>query len=388
MGAAPPLSERDSRFERLRERMREAELDALLVGCKGHWWTGRGYARYLTDFHLWGHDGLILFPAEGEPAMSVTSPAVAGLISGRGWVTDARGDMLILPALLSALRERKLERARIGTVGTPWIISADLRSAFAEAVPQARIEPADAIFDEVRMVKSPLEIKQNREVWELAKSAMERFAEIAQPGVSERELAAEACRVALAGGARDLLVLMSEDAHVSRPPTADAVRCDDILRYHMEISGESGHWCELTITLAFRPVQDDERSLMASELRALEAVRAAARPGARLADLAARFEDTLREDGYELAEPTRHFDFHGQGMDVIELPWYSAEQPWGSSKDAILEAGTVISYHPRRNVRPQVAWSPGVSDNLLVVESGAAERLSGAWSHEWREVRT
>jgi len=387
MAAAPPLAERDTRFDRLRERMRKAGLDALLVGCKGHWWTGRGYARYLTDFHLWGHDGLILFPVEGEPAISVTSPAVAGLIGDRGWITDARGDMLVLPALLDAVRERKLERARFGTVGTPWIISADLAAAFAEAVPGAAIEPADALFDCVRMVKSPLEIEQNHDVWELAKSAMERFAEIARPGVPERELAAEACRVALAGGARDLLVLMSEDPSVSRPPGPAPVRCDDILRYHMEISGESGHWCELTITLAYRPLRDDEQRLMAAELRALDGVRAVARPGARLADVAAAFEDTLRADGYELGAPTRHFDFHGQGMDVIELPWYAAEQPWGGSKDVELEAGTVLSYHPRRNVVPTVAWSPGVSDNLLLVDEGDAVRLSGDWSHEWREVR-
>lgn len=387
MGTLAPLSERDGRFSRVRERMSAAGLDALLIGCKGHWWTGRGYARYLADFHLWGHDGLILLPLEGEPAMAVTSPAVAGLIAERGWITDTGGDMFVLPRVLRAIRERGLARARIGTVGTPWIIPADLYRGFVDELPDAGIEPADELLDQVRMVKSPVEIQQNREVWELAKAAMERFAEVLRPGPTQRELAAEACRVALAGGARDLLVMMGEDSGRYGPPEDTPMRCDGIVRYHMEVCGESGHWCELTITFAFRPLADDESRLIESELRALEAVRAAVRPGVRLADLAARFEQVLRDDGWELGAPTQHFDFHGQGMDVIELPWYAAEQPWGGSMDTPLEPGTIVSYHPRRNVVPAVGWSPGVSDNLLVTGDGA-ELLSGEWSHRWREVGT
>ena len=53
----PSLAERDERDRRLRAAMAAAGLDALLVAGKGHWWTGRGYLRYLTNFHLWGHDG-------------------------------------------------------------------------------------------------------------------------------------------------------------------------------------------------------------------------------------------------------------------------------------------------------------------------------------------
>ena len=48
---------------------------------KGHWWTGRGYVRYLSDFHLWGHDALIVFPVEGEPALVVSSYAVANMVA-------------------------------------------------------------------------------------------------------------------------------------------------------------------------------------------------------------------------------------------------------------------------------------------------------------------
>jgi Xaa-Pro dipeptidase len=382
-----PLEERDARFERVRGAMAERGLDALVIGGKGHWWTGRGYVRYLTDFHLWAHDALLVFPARGEPALAITSYAIARLIAERGWVTDTGGDVFLVPRTVRSLEERELTRGRIGVVGGPFIIAADLHRALVDALPGAELVPADDLLDTVRMTKSPLEITQNREVWELAKAAMERFAEVARPGASQLELSAEACRVALAGGARDLLVLMGERSDRMAPPEDVAVRCDDVLRYHMEISGPSGHWCELTITLAYRSPTELEDRLMATELRALEAVRAAARPGARVSELGAVFERTVVEDGWELGPPTQHFDFHGQGLDVIELPWFAAEEPWGTAGDTAMPAGAVFSYHPARRVSPAVGWTPGISDNLLVTADGG-ELLSGDWSHRWREGTT
>jgi Xaa-Pro aminopeptidase len=387
MGTAATLAERDARFARIREEMAERELDALVIGGKGHWWTGRGYVRYLTDFHLWAHDALLVLPAVGEPAAAVTSYAVARLLAEKGWVEDAGGDVRLLPRTLRSLRERGIERGRIGVVGTRWIVPADLHRELVEALPDAEVVSADDLLDGVRMRKSDLEIRQNREVWALAKAAMERFAEVARPGATELELSAEACRVALEGGARDLLVLMSERADRMAPPEDAPVRCDDVLRYHLEISGPSGHWCELTITLAYRAPTDAEARLLETELRALEAVRAAARPGVRLAELAGVFERTISDDGWSLGAPTQHFDFHGQGQDVIERPTYAAEQPWGSDGDTEVPPGTIVSYHPARRVEPPVGWAPGISDNLLVTEQGG-EWLSGDWSHRWREVRS
>jgi Xaa-Pro dipeptidase len=378
------LAERDERYARIRERMAERELDGLLLGAKGHWWTGRGYARYLADFHLWGHDGMLLLPHDAEPAMTVNSYAVARLIAERGWISDTRGDVFVAPRIADAVEERGLARGRLGLVGG-FVIPIAVRDALAERLPHAELVPADDVVDTVRMTKSEVEIAQNYELWALAKAAMERFAEVLRPGASQLELAAESSRVALAGGARDILILMGESNGRQAPPEDVPLRCDDVLRYHMEICGASGHWCELTITFAFRPPSDREAQLMETELRALEAVQAAARPGTRVSELGAVFERTVREDGWTIGPPSQHFDFHGQGMDVIELPWFAHEQPWGSAGDRELAAGSILSYHPARNVVPAVAWTPGVSDNLLVTEDGG-RRLSGDWSHRWREV--
>ncbi len=379
------LSERDERYTRLRAAMRPAGLDALLVAGKGHWWTGRGYMRYLTDFHLWGHDGLLLIPLAGEPTLALTSHAVAAKIAARGWVEDTAGDVYLVPQIAHAAQARNLSRARIGVAGMRAIIGAGVLAELREALPGAEFVDADEVIDRVRMIRSAHEIAQIRDLWTLSKACMEHFVQIVAPGKTQLELAAACSRIALEGGARDILVFIGEAPGQTGVPDPTPLRCDGITRFHLELCGPSGHWSEITVTCAYRPPSELEERLMDSELRAYTAIRAAARPGATLPALAAIFERTLSEDGWTLDEPPRHFDFHGQGMDTIERPWFAAEQPWGGSQNWPLEAGMTFSYHPHRAITPSVAWGTGINEDILITPAGA-ERFSGDWDLRWRRM--
>jgi Xaa-Pro aminopeptidase len=383
MGTQADLAERDRRLQRTREAMERAGLAALLVAGKGHWWTGRGYLRYFTDFHMWGHDGLLLIPLNGEPMMTFSSYAVAERIAKRGWITDTAGDVYIAPKIVEAMKAKGLVQGKVGVAGYRFIIAAGTYQYLQEALPDVDFVSADDLMDRLRMIRSSLEVQQIRELWTLSKAAMERFVEILEPGQTQRELAAEASRVALAGGARDILVFIGERPDDIDPPRDVPLRCNDIVRYHMEILGEGGHWSEITVNCAFRQPTELELKLMDSELRAYAEIRQQAKPGVRLSDLAATFERVLREDGWELGPPTTHFDFHGQGMDTIERPWFAAEAEWGQSQDWPLEAGMVFSYHPKRKVKPAVPWGTGINEDILITPNGV-DRLSGDWDLRWR----
>jgi Xaa-Pro aminopeptidase len=380
------LAERDARFARLRSAMAEDNLDALVVAGKGHWWTGRGYIRYLTDFHLWGHDGLILLPAEGEPVVTLSSYAVANKIAKHGWISDTRGDVYLVPRLVEIMRERKLTQGRVGIAGLRSIMGAGTYLELQAALPDVTFTSADDLFDRVRMIKSPLEIQQNRELWTLAKSAMERFVEILEPGRTQRELSAEAARVVLEGGVRDMLIFIGESPTQYDPPTDTPLRCDDIVRFHMELCGPSGHWCELTVTCAYREPTDVETRLLESELRACTLLHQHALPGVCLSELAGIYEAAMRDDGWTLGPPGTHFDFHGQGMDTIERPWFAEETPWGQSQDWPLEAGMVFSFHPKRAIENAAGWSPGLNEDLLITPTGG-DRLAGDWDMHWRMMK-
>ncbi|MFX0202340.1 MAG: M24 family metallopeptidase [Candidatus Hodarchaeota archaeon] len=384
MGTKADKAERDKRFKRTREAMENAGLDALLVAGKGHWWTGRGYIRYFTDFFMWGHDALLLIPLDGEPAMTVTSHAVGDMVADLGWVTDVRGACNLCdhtPPIIDAIKEKKLSNSKIGIAGMGMILPAGAYLNLKNDLPKVEFINSDEMMDRIRMAKSPLEQIQMREAWAVAKSAMMRFVEVAEPGKTMYELAAEASKVALSGGVRDQLILMGE--HDYRGPPCDIrVKCDDILWYHMEMPGESGHWLELTVTLAYREPTERELKLMDSELKAYEALREIAKPGVTLGELAETYESVLIEDGWEWGEPRTGFDFHGQGLDGVERPGWTEAKPWGQEMaDWELPDGTTLSYHPRRAITPPVRGT-GINEDLLITSKGGV-RLSGDWELRW-----
>ena len=342
MATKPGLDERDARFDKLREAMAGQGFDALILAGKGHWWWGRGFFRYLTDFHLWGHDGLILFPLEGEPMLSLSSGGVARRIAGRGWITETHGDVDVAPTVVEAMKRRGLTHSKVGIAGHKRIISYDTYAMLAQGVPDVTFVNADDMMERVRAAKSPLEIQQNRELWTVAKTAMERYYELLAPGKSQWELAAEATKTAMELGGRDILIYFN-----GRPPEDMPIVFRDLLGYHMEIEGPSGHWCELSINTVFRQPTDLEARLMASELRAYEKIRGIAKPGAKLAELAATFERVLVEDGWTLHpdQPGRN-DFHNQGMDVIEWPVYGTADQRGGRRNTRRGHDLLISSPP------------------------------------------
>ncbi|CAN5759956.1 Xaa-Pro peptidase family protein [soil metagenome] len=378
MGTMAPLEERDRRIETLRMAMATEGFDAFLVAGKGHAWTGRGYLRYLTDFHLWGHDGLLLLPGAGACMMSLTSPRVAERVAARGWIDDVRGDAQLVRTIADAVAAGGLSRARIGIAGYEWIVAAGRLEALRALLPYVTFEPVDHIFDTIRQIKSQLEVVQSRELWDVMRTSMASFEHVLAPGISRRAAAAEAIRAAFSRGVRDMLVFVGEDLRDIDPPTEDLLRCDGMVRIHIEICGESGHWCERTMTYAFREPTDVEYALQEAEIRAFGVVRAAALPGVTLAELSSVYGRTLEDHGFFATGPSAHLDFHGQGLDANEYPLFSSADPEGTDPDAELAVGQIFSYHPARPVVPPDVWGPDVHDNILIGHDGA-ERLSGDW---------
>ena len=396
MGTIATLEERDRRFQRIREAMEKEGLDALLIAGKGHGWTGRGYLRYLTDFHLWGHDGVILFPLDDTPMLCLSSENVARRIAARGWITDFRGDWHVTPTIVDEVKRRGLENKRLGIAGYTFILGAGLMDVLRQGLPEAELVNADLLMNRVRAVKSPLELQQIHELWAMSKGAMERFVAYLEPGMTERQASAEPLRYIHERGARDALIMFN-----GNPPEDRVIEFEDILSFHMEICNESGHFNEHTVTLAFRDPTPLELRLAEAQERAYEKVKPLARPGQDLVHLFRVFQQSLEDDGWVFTYPRRvHFEFHGQGMDWLEWPTYADNDPLGNAlagetvdEPALLEAGMVFNYHPSPSPgyfsdceeQKDVKGAISLSDHLLITEDGGV-CLSGKWDMRWRIV--
>ncbi len=371
--------ERDKRFADLRRAMTENDIEVLLIAGKGHGWTGRGYFRYLTDFHLWGHDGIVLFPLEGEPMVSLTSAGVAAKVGERGWISDCRGDWDVFPTIVDELNRRRLDGARIGLVGRQMILPVGVYEGLVDGLPGAEFVNADVLMDSIRAVKSPVEISQIEDLWRMASEAMEVFVEELKPGMTQLQASAEPIRFLYERGARDHLVFI--DGAI---PTRRELSLDGILRYHMEICGPSGHWCEITVQPCFGALPEEARYLMEVELLAYEEVRKIARPRSTLNDLVRTYESVLRDTGFEIdkAQAGHHYDMHGQGLDWIEWPNRAPNDP--HRFDTELVAGMYINYHPSRALIPAIS-SSGINDGLLVT-AGGGRRIYPDWDMRHRPM--
>ena len=382
----PPLSEKELRFNSLREEMVKHDLYALIIGGKGHWWTGRGYFRYLTDFHLWGHDGLIYFPVEGEPYLVLSSDAVAKKIGRRGWIENCEGSLDIGEKLLKFIDKKEIKGQKIGIVGEENIISyKDLHTIKDDL--KIETVSATAILDKVKMVKTEWEVNEIYKLWELAKYTMNQFQDnildYYKKNKSQIELSSDITKILWENGIRDLLIFYGDEIDKYSHPTNEKININNKIRYHLEICGPSGHWLEITKNLAFKNIHDFEQKIMNDELSVFDEMLKYMKPSVSLKQAGLFYEKVLSELGYEMHRQNS-FDFHGQGLDTIEMPFYNSIIP-NDSEDWDLKENVSISYHPKRLLLNKGIWSTGINEDILVTGNGSV-KFSKDWNHNWVQI--
>lgn len=196
-GEFPALSlkERDRRWQRTREMMKDKGLDCLLVaGLKGR----ERYEGYLTNEYV---EGIVVFPLKGEPAYltwgahRVTRRLESSMQAEEFWVKDIRVGATG-PGLVSVLQEKGLDEARFGVVGLDSKGPAEMEGFIAyktwsqvlEKLPRATFEDVSQPFAEVMLVKSEEELALARHSAAAGELACEAMLKVTRAGVLETEI--------------------------------------------------------------------------------------------------------------------------------------------------------------------------------------------------------
>lgn len=381
MSIRADLNERDQRFKDLRNAMEQKGLAAVIVAGHGSGFS-RGYIRYFADVHMWEGDSLILIPLDGEP-MHVQVTYASASMPDEMWIKDYRRAPEPQKEIVNAMKEKGLTKGKVGIAGLQKRITVGGYEAIKNAFSNVEFVNADRMVDQIRGIKSDLELEQLRSLWEMSQRAMDRFVEVIGPGITQREAASEAARVFRGAGSFTDLTLIEEGRFKGLPRDVP-LACDDMVSFHLEICGESGHWSEINVVCAYQEPSELERKLIDSEFRALQEVRAKARPGIMLKDLEDTFLQVIVNDGWKLGDPEWHYSFHGQGMDSIERPYFSPMIE--GNEDAPLQEGMVFSYHPHRPTIPEVRRVPKIFDGFVITKDGA-ETLTKDWDFLWRIMK-
>ena len=174
-------AERERRWSRVRELMRQKQLDAIIgFPNQSHWDQFQADIRYLT--HIGGHqtEVAVVFPLSGEVTAFVRGGnEVEWWSIAQDWVTDIRPSRRSWgEPVIERMKELQLQSARIGVSGLSGLLRAPegtvvtgMLEKVRQAFPKARFENATELLQEARSVKGAEEV-----AW------IERAAEILDQG--------------------------------------------------------------------------------------------------------------------------------------------------------------------------------------------------------------
>lgn len=384
-----PPEEYDERRRKVRRALAAAGIDAIYV-------TQPADLTYLTGYDMiWYHTramtGLLLradgeerlwFDETGHATIVATTPEIGEVV----WFDEASGELPIR-RIVGAFAERGLGRGRIAL--QPWGYSPHARvtEALAEAFRAGGAEVVEAshLIEEIRLVKSPLEIAVVREAAAMADRAMAAGRDAIAEGVKETEIEAAIMHSLMTegGGYPGIRSMVGSGPRAGThhsAPTHRRIRrgdlvfvdfCSALHRYHVNLNR--------TFSLG----APDERwtRLMQASAGCVERIVAEVKPGNPWSRVAAVGEAYLQE-----RDLARYVWWAGGYALGISLPpdWtgaYFARPIWGMPERPI-EPGMVFNYENQFDVWEDWPGGSGAAyiESLLVTESGL-EILSGLPRH-------
>jgi Xaa-Pro aminopeptidase len=347
----PPM-EVSERIGRLRERLEQEHLSALLV-------TALTNVRYLSGF-------------SGSAAMLLVTASQAVFFTD-GRYKDQSKDQLNgagveaefvvgkMEAQLKALERatKSLDRVGLEADDVSWKLARQLADELA-----VEVTPTSGLVEKLRIVKDAGEVARIERACDIADIALAQTKERLKEGVTEAEFGADLDYEMRRRGAEAL----SFETIVGAGPNAAMPHHSPVNR--AVVSGElividfgacfDGYHSDMTRTVCVGEPQgvaaDVLESVAASQRVGLLAVKA----GVRARDVDHACREALAEAGF--AEAFSHSTGHGVGLDIHEAPLV------GEDSEEVLEAGMVITVEPG-------VYLPGetgarIEDTVVVTASG------------------
>ena len=239
------------------------------------------------------------------------------------------------------------------------------------ALPNAELVNAAPLVNELRRVKSELELELMTHACGIAEAAMAATAPRVQPGVSTLELAEEVEHQLRAHGSRTpsfpthIFTFGREDSRDSTLASAmEPIREGEPVMFDFG-AVHRGYCSDFGRTVVAGKAPKDYLRVYETMLAAQEAGRAAAVPGALAREVNAACRAPIEEAG--LGEHFRHRMGHGIGLDVHEQPFISVEDR------TPLEAGMTFTDEP------SIMWPGhfGVRiEDIVACAEGGGRRLN------------
>jgi len=386
--AAPTIPEAEfaARRDRLRAAMAREGISLFVAYSDDRAAFGQQHSRWLFDYQPHFEPALTIVPADDE-ALIATGPESDQFVLATSRCRNVRViDLFAHPdeeyphTTVSALADALGTPVRGGRVAVAGLDALPHRAweALRDAT-QAEIVDGDALVMRLRAVKSPAEIAVIRHAYRIAEAGVAAAFSAIAPGVSERDVAAEAEHAMRRLGSEGMGIdtIVAAGAERTRPilarTTTSPIRTGDhvLLTIAPRYEGYHGAIGRVAAVGETRP---EIEAAVAVAIRAQDAAVAALQPGATGADV-----DRIARDVCRAARLEQHFAYSGvHSVGVVEF-----EPPILTSWHAEpLEPGMVFSVDIPMFGAP---WGGlRIEDGFLVGPDGAEPLVS--LSRELRRI--
>lgn len=318
-----------SRLEKLRKKLAEARLEALIV-------SGLPNVRYLTN--LTGSSALLLVTEKDAVLFTDGRYGLQAADEVRGAkVAVARG--ALVRALIGSAKRRRLRRLGFERGRASFELYEALRSGLPRRV---RLEPLAGAVERLRAIKEEEEIAAIRRAVKLNSAVFEAAVREIRPGKTEIEVAASIERHMRALGgekpAFETIVAAGERAALPHArPTDKPLRKKQLIIIDHGVILDS-YSSDMTRTVALGGLSVRARRVYAAVLEAQLAAIAVVRAGVRARQVDRQARMVLQRHGLEKAFV--HSTGHGVGLEIHEPPRL------GRNDKTVLEAGMVVTIEP------------------------------------------
>lgn len=322
--------------------------------------------RYLTglNFHLMERPTIAFFSKNEKPTLLAPEFECSQVKNPDEWqLFPWRDEDGVEGALAQCATALKLDEQRIGVETLSMRVKEfQLLTFFA---PQARIESADALIEELRAIKTPVEIKNMQAAVTMAELVLRDTLPLIKIGMTEKDLAAELLLQLLGAGSGPLPFdpLVQTGLTASSPHGAAGERAlamGDLLVIDFGARVD-GYVSDITRTFAVGEVSSKAQEIHQLVEKANAAGRALAAPGisCEAVDRATR---AVIEDG-NYGKYFSHRTGHGIGLDAHETPFIVT----GNAE--LLQTGMAFTIEPGIYV-PNFG-GVRIEDDMIVTETGA-----------------
>lgn len=347
------------RLDRLRLVLEQISADAILV-------THLPNVRYLCGFS--GSAGLLVV----EPASATFFTDSRYTIQSKHEVAGARV-RIVKQALLRAAGELIRARRSLKRIAySPAQVTIGQKQALDAAICRTiRCVGDGSAVEKLRMVKDAAEIAVMREAAAIVSKTFQRTRNRIRPGIMELDLAAEIERDFKRQGAEGpsfetIVASGKRSAWPHARPTSKSVSKNELVVLDQGAILR-GYCSDMTRTVFVGRASRRIRSLYGAVLEALEAGKAAARPGVKSQEVDAAARNVLRRAG--LGRYFTHSTGHGLGLEIHESPRI------GKGDETVLAEGMVVTVEP--GVYVEGLGGIRIEDDIVVTARGA-EQLTTA----------